>query len=429
MRLLGVLLLAAVLSVFAAAQTPSSELIQRLVDRVGQLERRVAELEAERAAAPAPSVTGAPAVAGPAAVTSPAPPASVQTQPTMPGMARPPLIEEGAAASRPTLQLAGFGDIDFAASNDSKTHSGFSEGQFILHFSSQLSRKVSYFGELSLTARSDAGTGSAPAPGFNVEVERSIIRYEVNDLLKVSFGRYHTPINYWNTAFHHGAWLQTTVSRPEMTQFGGSFLPVHFVGTLVEGTTPAGGLNLTYNAGVGNGRGGVISRGGDFGDINNNRAWLLNAFVRPDNIYGLQVGASLYHDRVNPIGLPAVDEWIQSAHVVWDRENPEIIAEFANVSHQPADGRVSSNSQAWYSQIAYRLSPLDHKLKPYFRYEYIHIPKSDAMFRAVAGLSGSTLGFRYDLSPFSALKLEYRHFRRPNVPAVDGFVGQTSFTF
>jgi len=338
-------------------------------------------------------------------------------------------ILEEAASTRPTLQMAGFSDINFAASNDKNTHSGFNEGQFVLHFSSQLSRKVSYFGELSLTARPDASTGSPGAPGFNIEVERSIIRYEVNDLLKVSFGRYHTPINYWNTAFHHGAWLQTTASRPEMTQFGGKFIPVHFIGSLAEGTTSAGGLNLTYNVGFGNGRGAVINRGGDFGDVNNNRAWLVNAFIRPDRIYGLQVGASLYHDKVNPLGLSPVEEWIQSAHVVWDKENPEVIAEFANVSHQPIGSGVSSNSQAWYAQVAYRLSPFDRKLKPYYRYEYIHIPKSDAMFQTVPGLSGSTAGIRYDLSSFSALKFEYRHFRRPDFPNVDTFVGQSSFTF
>src|SRR5207253_7321460 len=163
-------------------------------------------------------------------------------------------------------------DFNFAATDQHGAKSGFNEGQFILHLSSALSSKVSYFGELSFTARADAGMGSPPAPGFNVEVERSIIRFDQSDKLKISFGRYHTPINYWNTAFHHGQWLQTTVNRPEMTQFGGKFIPVHFVGALVEGALPSGGLNLHYNVGVGNGRGSVISRGGDAGDINNHRA-------------------------------------------------------------------------------------------------------------------------------------------------------------
>jgi hypothetical protein len=189
-----------------------------------------------------------------------------------------PLSDPNVAA--PSLNLAGFSDFTFAATDQKGIPSGFSEGQFILHINSHLSSKVSFLGEISLTARSDAGTGTPPATGFNAEVERSIIRFEHNDHFKVSFGRYHTPINYWNTTFHHGQWLQTTVSRPEMTQFGGKFIPVHFVGALVEGATPAGGLNFNYNFGVGNGRGNVISRAGDAGDNNNARAYLVQ-LLRP----------------------------------------------------------------------------------------------------------------------------------------------------
>jgi hypothetical protein len=395
----------------STAQTSDPELVKRLLDRVEQLERRVAELEATRTAPAPPSGGGGPAP-------------TAQTH-----AAAPPPVESGPASLRPALQISGFSDFNFAASDNSRTHSGFSEGQFVLHFTSQLSQKVSYFGEVSVSARADGGIGAPGLPDFNFAVERSIIRYDVNDRFKISFGRYHTPINYWNTAFHHGAWLQTTVSRPEMTQFGGSFIPVHFIGSLVEGTAPAGGLNLTYNAGVGNGRASDISHGGDFGDVNNNRAWLVNGAVRPDAIYGLQVGGAVYHDKLNPAGLPAAAEWIQSAHIVWDKESPEVIAEFANVTHHPVAGGVGSNSQAWYVQTAYRLAPIARKLKPYYRYEYIHVPKSDAVFHAVPGLSGSVGGVRYDLTDFSALKFEYRRFQRPDVPAVNAFVGQTSFTF
>jgi hypothetical protein len=295
--------------------------------------------------------------------------------------------------------------------------------------SSALSPKVSAFGELSMTARADAGIGSPAASGFNIELERLIIRYDWNDYFKVSFGRYHTPINYWNTAYHHGEWLQTTASRPEMTQFGGSFIPVHFVGMLVEGAVPARGLNLNYNLGLGNGRGQVISRSGDIGDINNNRAWLVNAFVKPNRLYGLQVGGSVYRDMISPLGVPAAREWIQSAHIAWLKETPEVIAEFANVSHQPVGGGSPVHSQAFYAQAAYRL-PGDARLwKPYYRFEYMHIPQADAIFRAVPSFAASTVGMRYDISSFAALKMEYRHYNRRNLPSINGAFLQTSFTF
>ena len=175
-----------------------TELIQTLLARIDKLEKRVAELETK--GQPPPEA-------------KPEPEKSAAALHHMP--AEGPATTEGSFTS-PSLHVAGFSDLNFAATDQRGSRSGFSEGQFILHFSSALSPKVNFFGEISLTARSDAGTGLPVATGFNAEVERSIIRYDYSDHFKVSFGRYHTPIGYWNTAYHHGSWLHTPISRPEI---------------------------------------------------------------------------------------------------------------------------------------------------------------------------------------------------------------------
>jgi hypothetical protein len=393
----------------SAQNADQTELIQALTARIDQLERRIAQLEAARSAPPP----------------APAPPVAPSAMDILHGLG------QAEPEDYPALKIAGFSDFTFSGTDQPGTHSGFTEGQFILHLNSNLSPKVSFLGELSLSARSDASTGAPAAAGFNAEVERSIIRFEHNDRLKLSFGRYHTPINYWNTAFHHGQWLQTTVSRPEMTQFGGKFIPVHFVGALVEGAVPAGGLNFNYSGGVGNGRGNVISRGGDAGDNNSNRAWLSNVFIRPDRFYGLQVGASIYRDKTPVAAGHEFREWISAAHVVWNRETPEIIAEFANVRHQDVGNLLPhTDSQAYYIQTAYRLPGFARLWKPYYRFEYIHIPKTDEVFQGVPNLAGSVVGVRYDLSNFAAMKFEYRHQRRgPGLPRINAGFLQTSFTF
>jgi hypothetical protein len=425
--MLGLALLVAmpIGSLAQTADPATRELIERLLARIDTLEKRVAQLEKG----------GAPSTAAAAPVVAPP---HAHDQAPVPS----PAAAEAAEPVYPLLKLSGFSNLDFAATNlrgptsgfGSQSlvnqHGGFQLGQFTLHFGSALSPKVNVFGELTLTARADAGTGTPPATGFNTEVERIIVRYDVNDYAKFSFGRYHTPINYWNTAFHHGEWLQTSISRPEMTQFGGSFIPVHFVGTLFEGQAPAGHLNLNYNFGVGNGRGQIISRAGDAGDINGNRAWLVNAFVRPDKLYGLQVGGSVYRDMINTTAGLAAHEWIEAAHVVWQKESPEFIGEFANVRHMPIFGGVASNSQAWYLQGAYRLPGAARPWKPYYRFEQIHVPRADAIFRPVVPVfSGSTAGVRYDISSFAAFKLEYRNYWRRDLPSFHGIFTQTSFTF
>jgi hypothetical protein len=408
-----VFVLAVTLPVVLCAQDPNAsqaELIRTLLTRIDQLEKRVAELEGKAGA--------------PAAPLTPAPAPPVEPEPVV--------HDHGSMPSSsvfPAMRWTGFTDLNFSATDQRGSRSGFNEGQFILHVSSALSSRVSYFGELSIVARTDAGLGAPPAPGFNVEVERSIIRYDQSDKLKLSFGRYHTPINYFNTAYHHGSWLHTTIARPEMTQFGGSFIPVHFVGALAEGALPAGGLNLNYNAGVGNGRSTAINRSGDFGDVNNNRAWLFNLFVKPDRLYGLQVGGSVYRDKITS-AAGEFREWIHSAHLVWNRESLEFLSEVANVHHEAVGPlKTASNSIAYYLQTAYKLPGLEKSWKPYYRFEYIHIPRSDTLFRLVPSANTSIIGLRYDFSAFAALKFEYRNIGRPGQPRVNGAFAQTSFVF
>jgi hypothetical protein len=334
------------------------------------------------------------------------------------------------AGEYPSLHLSGFANVDFAAQDKAEGARGFTLGQLVLHLASALSPRVSFFGEVSFTPRADAGTGTPAATGFNAEVERVIVRFDASDQLKLSAGRYHTPINWWNTAYHHGLWLQTTISRPEMVQFGGKFLPVHFVGALAEGAIPAGGWNLNYQAGVGNGRGNVISRGGDAGDNNDRPAWVLNAFVKPDALFGLQAGGSLYFDRISTPGQPEYAERILSAHAVWLHEDPEVIAEIADVRHESIVTGSATSSLAYYLQGAYRLPGAAKLIKPYCRFEHINIDATDPVFAGVPNLDGSTIGVRYDVSTYAAIKTEVRSRRRASdQPLANGWFLQIAFTF
>jgi hypothetical protein len=358
-------------------ETPqlSAAEVRSLMERLASLEKRVAELEARRApvegassqaAAPSTATTHEPSPATPSVSYG----NSDRHHETYAAQQMP------EAETFPSLKFRGFANVDFSASDQPGQVQGFSMGQFVLHFASRLSNKISYFGEVSLTAQPSL---------YNADLERSFIRYDVNDALKVSFGRYHTPINYWNTAFHHGAWLQTTISRPNMIRFGGTFEPVHFVGAQSEGNIPSGALNLGYNVGIGNGRGSLFSRAADNGDVNGHRAWLVNVFSRPTGLKHLQVGGSYYRDKVtaevtiSPDG-PNYGEWIAAGHLVWTGEAPEFLAEFAH-ARQRSDltGRIF-DSQAGYAQMAYRIPIWQKRWKPYFRYDYVQSPEGAPVF-------------------------------------------------
>jgi hypothetical protein len=398
-----------------------AEQVRALLERVQQLEKRVNELEAKQGAAGAATAATVESAANvspaqPPESQSAAVPAAQEHQHEAPQV---PAAVQQMETHYPSLQIRGFGDVDFSATDEKGTTSGFNLGQLDLHLASALSRKVSYFGEMTFNAH---------PTGYTVEVERSIIRYDYNDFFKLSFGRYHTPIGYWNTAFHHGAWLQTSIGRPEMIQIGGTFIPVHFVGFLAEGNIPLGAAGLSYNVGVGNGRGEIISRPGDPGDINNNRAWVANIYSRPVKLYGLQLGASVYRDKIT---LPTGDfrEWITGAHVVWTKEKPELLAEVANVNHRNILTNQVTNNTAFYVQMGYRLPWLEKSLKPYYRFEHTHTPFSEQVFTN-QDLVGSIVGLRYDITSYAAFKSEYRNDKRlPTQPRINGLFLQTDFTF
>src|SRR5438876_11946433 len=298
-------------SVFTRAETTGgqSEDVKALLQRIDQLEQRVAELEAGKNTSTAHLQD------------LKAQDTQIPTGQTVEEHLSTQMHDEHSQNVRdveghfPSMQLRGFGDVDFSATDERGTTSGFTLGQFVLHVASPLSKKVAYFGELSFTAQPTS---------YTADVERSIIRYSYNDHFKLSFGRYHTPINYWNTAFHHGLWLQTTISRPEMIRFGGRFLPVHFLGMLGEGNIPSGPLGLGYEVGLGNGGAGTISRAGGYGDCHVKRDWVANLFARPAALNGLQVGGAVYGDLATPspglAGNPQFRELITSAHIVWTKE-------------------------------------------------------------------------------------------------------------
>src|SRR2546429_1709578 len=122
----------------------------------------------------------------------------------------------------------------------------------------------------------------------------------------------------------------------------------------------------------GNGRGSIISRPGDGGDNNNNRAWVANLYSRPTKLYGLQMGVSVYRDKITlPIVSPAGNEfreWISAAHIVWTKETPEFLAEFANVNHKNILTNATTNNQPYSVQVGYRLPRLEKTLKPHYAF-------------------------------------------------------------
>lgn len=297
----------------------------------------------------------------------------------------------------PSVRLMLFGDASYVWSEHDTTE-GFALGQVVAHLNAVLSDRLTMAAEATLTSRST---------GTIATIERVILAYHFSDALRLSAGRYHTPISWWNTQYHHGLWLQTSIDRPNMVRFGTPLIPVHFLGLLASGTVPAGRSTLVYDAGFGNGRQPDLVSPGDAGDANAKPAFLAGIRFRPAPLQGFEIGAHAYVDEVDP-GLDAgpVDERIFGGHAVW-LTNPELVIEYLQFMHDP-EGAASTTSHAFYAQAGWRL-PGARTVQPYVRFETIDIAEDDALFAGRGlGYDGVIGGVRWDFATFGALKAELR---------------------
>ena len=319
------------------------------------------------------------------------------------------------------IHARGFADFNYIDSERTIAQ-GFRTGQIVGHVVASLTDRIALFSEVSATPSSS---------GFSVEAERLLLRYDHNDGVRLGVGRFHAPISYWNQAFHHGQWLQPSLSRPELARPTSGFIPMHFVGVWAEGSLRPGVVELKYTVGLGNGRHTNLRRAGDAGDANASRALVASGAIVLPAPLGVQLGGAYYHDRVAPRETIDATERIITAHLARNRETPEFILEYARITHDPRNfiGPIT-HSESGYFLLGYRMPGPLHALKPYVRLDRTRVPAADSVFAPLQlNYSGRTAGVRFDLATPMALKLEYRSERLESGPPLGTIAVQLSFTF
>ncbi|HYM77349.1 MAG TPA: hypothetical protein VE377_15345 [Candidatus Dormibacteraeota bacterium] len=413
--------------------------LQELLQRIDQLEARVRQLEAAQRP-PAPPARVAEARQPSSPVTSPA--TSAAEPPAMQASQEHEEPAEHAESermdvSKTLLRVRGFGDVTLHGDNyhpagQPGDNSAFTLGQLNLFVTSDISDRFKFLSEIVFEAGPDNiyGVTRGVANTFSVDVERYLLQYSQNDYFNLAVGRYHTAIGYYNTAYHHSTWLQTTTGRPLLFEFEdrGGILPIHNVGIEASGRIPSGSLGLHYVAEVGNGR---ESRSPlteepvqNIVADTNHKAVNVAVFARPTKVPGLQFGFSTYRDELVPAGQPNVIETIFAAHAVYTTTNFEWLNEALVVRHTPEGGHTFA-TPGWYSQISERFG----SYRPYFRYQYINAGPNEPVFPDMGLRAGPSLGLRYDASESVALKLQYDYTSLRNQHAIQGLAAQVGFTF
>lgn len=253
----------------ANSATADQVTIQQLLQRIEQLEARVSQLEARdhqtnvggsaAAAAPVASLTKRAASADPPPSIS-----SSEQPPETPASGESEQVQSMSAMndrmdlSKTLLRIRGFGDVDLQGDTKHGDTTSFSLGQLDLFITSDVADHYRFLSEVVFEAGPDNiyGVLAGPENTFGVDIERYLLQYSYNDFFNLAVGRGHTAIGYYNTAFHHSTWLQTTTERPFLFEFEdrGGILPIHIVGATASGRIPSGSLGLHYVAEIGNGR-------------------------------------------------------------------------------------------------------------------------------------------------------------------------------
>ena len=400
----------------------AGEAISQMRAQIADLEARLRELEARQAqgAQTAQTQTTQTALAAPAIATVNVSAAEAEAEPAGRAAAQHDDDHEHTPGGTPRMEIQGFADVNFHASNQRGATSSFSLGQLDLFLTSRLSDKFSVLGELIVEAGQDNR--------FTFEIHRLLLRYAPNDYLNLSAGRYHTAIGFYNTAYHHGSWFQTAVNRPFIFAFEskGGILPLHNVGVSATGRIPSGSLGLRYIAEVGNGRASrsrLDAAVQTSVDENNGKSFNLGLFSRPKSLPGFQAGFSFYRDSLTPAGAQRVGQSIMAGHVVYQNRLYEVLNEAVVVRHE-RQGRVFY-TPGLYTQFSRRFGDL----RPYARYQYVNVPADDPIYPDVGRRNGPSVGLRYDVSEFAAFKAQYDRTQRRRQSPIDELLLQFAFTF
>jgi len=324
------------------------------------------------------------------------------------------LLASLSARAQPSLDLRIYSHFQ-AVAEDRPSYSHFELGSVDIFAVSSINDEIRVLNEdvLKLTER---------GPSFGIM--RLYVDYTPTEWLQLRLGRDHTPLGYFLQAYHHAQLFQPATARPVVSGFEAEsgVLPVHFVGLVAHGSRPLidDGLSLSYDLGVGNGRGQVATDVQSLGDRNSSKAWVGRLAFQVDAVEGLELGVSGYLDRIpgghadtrgNVLVPEDLDESIVGAHISYRGYPVEVMTEAYRVQHRGVDSGRDYELLGGYAHLGYSLG----KFTPYTRYDYLWRDSADPFYNASASPPSAAdvrAGIRYQPEDRVVLKLEYARVER-----------------
>ncbi|MDA8127137.1 MAG: hypothetical protein M0Z73_00355 [Betaproteobacteria bacterium] len=254
------------------------------------------------------------------------------------------------------------------------------------------------------------------------ELARLSVGWQLNPGNTLSVGKFHNLQGYWNTQFHHGAYLQTTIDKPGAVDDSAA-LPLHYVGAQLEGTLSQWGGGL-FNYSLGIGKGAVmkdtalespdIVGPGKLGDLS---LGLRLSYV-PDETSPSKAGVFLARNDI-PVENSAWTSITQNVGGVfanWESDPFRVIAELYVFSHELEGGGATASGSFLYGYVQgeYRIASSSTAV---VRLEDSGGTNNDPLLALLPDfvLNKQLIGLRYDVARNQAIKIEGSRVERQDV--------------
>jgi len=332
-----------------------------------------------------------------------------------------------AQADNTGVPLHGFADVGIGYAGENMQKRLFDQGFFVSNLDLFLNPDL---GNVKMLAEIiiDASEGAVV-----VDTERLQIGYVLNNNLTVHAGRFHTPIGIWNTSYHHGAQIQTSVYKPRFIDFEDKVgvIPTHTVGLLLTGATPVGSDKIGYDLTVANGSKIMLAAGDALGT---EETWTTGDMqMGGDMDNGLAIGGRLYYSFGSgsldglTLGVHGLNEEVRTdaalqglgldhrtmmtmlgGYLSYENNGFEFLNEYYHFSNQDLYNPDLEKVSSWaaYSQLGYYIND---SWIPYVRYERAIFDQNDEYFAdQTFGQSYSRVaaGLRYNITDKACIKIE-----------------------
>ncbi len=245
--------------------------------------------------------------------------------------------------------------------------------------------------------------------------ERFQVGWLPNPDLAVWLGRYHNPIGFWNSEYHHGSYLQTAISRPAIVEFehDGGILPIHLTGLLVEQTvnTARSSWQYAFALGAGPSFNQHLEEVDLFSSEDNSvkLASSLRLSWHPSRYEDNQVGLFVSGATIPGAGstFEELKQFVGGVYADWHFRSMRLTSALYSINSniKKAGQKTDGSFINGYLQLE---MPLGANWTPYGRLEKSQGDEGDPFLHyAHTFIRGrSLLGVRYDLATNQSIKLE-----------------------